>query len=78
MLLTDMMINVGWTHDSKTPSKNRTTIKAGKFFAAAEQEMTTPQQNTLCSKLSDKTSYQYSHLGWAILSGQIFANGKLL
>ena len=42
-----MIMNEGWTQDSNTPSKNRTTIRDLKSFAAAEHAITTPQRKTL-------------------------------
>lgn len=45
-----MMINDGWTQDSKIPSKKRTTISVLKSFAAAEQAITTPQRKTFADK----------------------------
>lgn len=44
-----MMINAGCMQDSNIPSRNRTTIKALKSLAAAEQAMTTPQRKTLAA-----------------------------
>lgn len=41
------MMKAGWTHDSKRPKRNRTTMREAKSWDAAEHVTTAPQHATL-------------------------------
>ena len=71
--MTYMIMKAGCTQDSKTPRRKRTAIREAKLCVAAEQAITTPQQNTLAERYFDTGSrWSSKFVGYSPTSTPIY------